>query len=381
MKLIRTEYPRVRQYVKSGNLYFAVDLRRKNHQGRKFKNFTKRQDALDYASKIGEQVSLKGIQSIAESDPRIKGWQEQCAIYNHTLDDAVALALEHWDAEQRQKTIPLIPQLCEKWIHDKLHDTLKPLRPRTLDSIQTAGNKFARDFATAKITDLQREDVELYLNKMETSNQYKKNIKNYLGQFYNWCIRKGYCEKNPCENIVIGVVHDEVGFYTVEQVKTMLDICKRDENKHMLPYFVLGLFGGIRPAEIERMDWSNIHLEGKYIQLPITMTKTKKSRTFDMTDTLFKWLDYCKDIKPLIPEKRDPKRIRKEISDTFGFPWLDDGLRHTFATYYYAQPKDKGGKSLDVLRSIMGNTIGIAERFYRGSIPQAETDAYWNMIP
>jgi len=381
MKPIRTEYPKVRQYVKSGNTYYRVDLRRKGLIGPKTKNFSSRTDALDYARKIGEQVAQTGIKSIAQVDGKYADWQASCAVYGKTLDQAVELALTHWALEQHQSKTPLMEQLCKDWIYDKMHDTLKPLRERSLQSIQTTGNKFARDFEGKHVTDFKREDVEDYLNGMEASNQYKKNIKNYLGQFFNWCVRKGHCDKNPCEDIVISVVHDEVEFYKVEQVKTMLQTCMQPEHKHMLPYFVLGLFGGIRPQEIERMTWENIHMEDKYIQLPIGITKTKKSRTFDMPDTLYRWLDYCKDIKPLIPERGNPKKLRQAVSDTFEFKWLADGIRHTFATYYYAQPKEKGGKSLDILRSIMGNTIGIAERFYKGAIPQAETELYWNITP
>jgi hypothetical protein len=45
MKTIRKEWPRVRQYVKAGNTYFHVDLRRKHYQGQKWKNFNSRADS------------------------------------------------------------------------------------------------------------------------------------------------------------------------------------------------------------------------------------------------------------------------------------------------------------------------------------------------
>ena len=58
MKTIRKEWPRVRQYVKAGNSNFHLDLRRKHYQGQKWKNFNRRDKALDYASKIGSKSAI-----------------------------------------------------------------------------------------------------------------------------------------------------------------------------------------------------------------------------------------------------------------------------------------------------------------------------------
>lgn len=85
MKLIRKEYPRVYGYVNHGKTYFRVDLRRKGLIGPKTKNFKSREDALAYARAIGDKVNLHGIHAIAQSDPMLKTWQLQCAVFNHTF--------------------------------------------------------------------------------------------------------------------------------------------------------------------------------------------------------------------------------------------------------------------------------------------------------
>jgi hypothetical protein len=64
MKTIRKEWPRVRQYVKAGNTYFSVDLRRKHYQGQKWKNFTSRDKALEFASHIGKKVATSGVEPL-----------------------------------------------------------------------------------------------------------------------------------------------------------------------------------------------------------------------------------------------------------------------------------------------------------------------------
>jgi hypothetical protein len=86
VKTIRKEWPKVRQYVKSGNTCYQVDLRRKDYQGLKWKNFTDRAAALAYASEVAEKVAKDGVSSISVVgiDLRIQAWSEQFAIYDKT---------------------------------------------------------------------------------------------------------------------------------------------------------------------------------------------------------------------------------------------------------------------------------------------------------
>ena len=60
MKTIRKDWPRVRQYVKGGNFYYQVDLRRKHHRGQKWRNFTTRDEALHYGEIISSVPESMG---------------------------------------------------------------------------------------------------------------------------------------------------------------------------------------------------------------------------------------------------------------------------------------------------------------------------------
>ncbi|SRR6266567_3558806 len=118
MKTIRKEWPRVRQYVKSGNTYFAVDLRRKHYQGQKWKNFNSRDKALDYALKIGSKVAKSGIDSIraVHEGDRVKGWGEQCALYGKTVEQAIQTALVVWEKERKVMEWPFMSELLSVWM-------------------------------------------------------------------------------------------------------------------------------------------------------------------------------------------------------------------------------------------------------------------------
>src|ERR1035437_672885 len=103
MKTIRKDWPRVRQYVKAGSTYFHVDLRLKHYQGQKFKNFTSRDKALEFASEIGKKVAMSGVDSIraVQEGDRVKAWGEQCALYGKTVEQAIETALAVWGRERK----------------------------------------------------------------------------------------------------------------------------------------------------------------------------------------------------------------------------------------------------------------------------------------
>jgi hypothetical protein len=99
-KLIRKEFPKVRQYQKRGYTYYAVDLRRAFWKGQPFKNFSNRTDALKYANELGESVQTNGVASVAKNlanfeDERLTRWNEQLGAHGKSVEDAVEFLLAH----------------------------------------------------------------------------------------------------------------------------------------------------------------------------------------------------------------------------------------------------------------------------------------------
>ena len=55
------------------------------------------------------------------------------------------------------------------------------------------------------------------------------------------------------------------------------------ENRHMTAFFALGIFGGLRPEEIQKMTWQkNIKMDSREIFISHDISKTKADRQFTM---------------------------------------------------------------------------------------------------
>ncbi len=377
MKTIRKDWPKVSQYVKAGNTYFSVDLRRRHYRGQKWKNFTSRDEALKFAADLGKKVAKSGIDSIqaVHEGDRVKAWGEQCALYGKTVEQAIDTALKLWEQERKIKESPFMSELLSLWMLDKIENPLKPLRPRTLKSIRFMANTFKADFKDARIKQIDRARLEKYLRGKDVSNQTRKNLRNYLGQFFNWAIRNGHCEKNPVEQIQVHVQNGVPEYFKIEQCVSILQELLKEEHASVKAYFVLCLFGGIRPEEAQRLAWeANVKMDTEEIYIPATIAKTKRDRMFAMPPILKLWLEFCPQDKPLIPANL--RKLKDKVIKSLNFPWIQDGLRHTFATFHYAKHK-----SLDELRHIMGNSPNVIERFYKGAISPKLVDLFWSLTP
>ncbi len=359
-------------------MYFVVDLRRKHYIGPSFKWYKKsdREACFKFAREVGEKVNKRGVSSISVLgvDPRVVAWTEQFAIYNKTLEEGINRGLAEFEKERVVKSSPYMGELLTVWMDDKLTDTFKPLRERSKQSIRQMANTFKSDFGMIRMKEITRETVETYLKNKGVKNQTQKNLKNYLGQFFNWAKMKRFHDTNPVEGLEISVQRASPKFFTVDQCQTIIDESIKHE---MTSYFVLCLFAGIRPKEVERMTWENVNLNTKEIILPFSITKTKKDRLFVMSDNLVVWLKQLDRALPLINTnyKRQKNKVFNSLKN-LKVDWIQDGLRHTFATFHYAKHK-----SLELLRHDMGNSPDIIERFYKGMIDKVEVERFWQIKP
>lgn len=186
---------------------------------------------------------------------------------------------------------------------------------------------------------------------------------------------KGYYDKNPVEKIQIHVQTGVPQFFKVEETVAILKKVLEEENNSVMAYFVLCLFGGIRPEEAQQMKWKeNVKMDTKEVYIPAAISKTKKDRLFAMDPLLHLWLQFCSQDEPLI--RVNLRRLKDKVTKSLKFEWIQDGLRHTFATFHYAKHK-----KLEDLRHIMGNSPGVIERFYKGAISAKSVETFWLLTP
>jgi len=191
------------------------------------------------------------------------------------------------------------------------------------------------------------------------------------------------------------VVEGEVGILTPKQAGALLGAA----NAEILPAVAIGLFCGLRVAELQRLDWEEVRLDLGHVRVKASKAKSARNRIVPISDNLRAWITpHAKVSGPVWPpngrklfeEARlavgfgSPKEVAKSVKANEKNPekkvlleWPDNALRHSFATYHLAHHKNAAELALH-----MGHTSpALIFAHYREVVSDADGAAYWGLRP
>ena len=135
-----------------------------------------------------------------------------------------------------------------------------------------------------------REDLEEWLDESDWAARTKCNKLTTLTTYYTFAIEKGFCNVNPVTNIKRPKVDDEpIGVLTPEQTQALLNQAAKDHKK-MVGGLAIAIFGGLRRSEVCGLDWDEVHLQEREIEVLASKAKTRQRRVVQINETLAKWL-------------------------------------------------------------------------------------------
>lgn len=202
-----------------------------------------------------------------------------------------------------------------------------------------------------------------------------------LSSLFSWSMEapRHWMKSNPAKDVPRDDTgSDEVLTFTETAAEKILVACPTYD---LLEYHCLGFFAGIRPEELKRTEEKFINLPERVIVLPPKVTKTNKRRVIEITDTLAEWLEWLnaqRGIKHgLVVSSTNLRRRLRAMRDDAGVEWIQDGMRHTYASNWLAKYKDEhrlrdnlGHKSSDELWNS-----------YHKAKTVKEAEAFWALTP
>jgi len=315
--------------------------------------------------------------------------------FGKTLSDAVSFYKEFLLAEQAKEESQTITTMVDLWQkHKTAKRGLKILRQATIDDINETSKILKREFGIYKILEINKKLFEEYFNKIQVGQRRKFNLRSRFSQFFNWCINEHEISlKNPLEKIVIEVPEKEVPILTSEEAEKLMRLCQTT-HPELIAYHAVSLFGGLRPTEALLLDWQDIHLDENELKVKAGTSKTKKSRSVPINETLKAWLSSIQHPKNgrIIQTSNDREhfeklraglgyKVRKQNPN--GMKWPEDILRHSFGTYWLKiyDKENKTHNNKYVLADIMGNSPKIIEDHYKAIVKSSEAEKYWKILP
>ena len=291
-----------------------------------------------------------------------------------TLSRAVGLYLDALEAERKSQTyINTQKHRLERFTADFSPSCIVAMiSPEKIE-------KWIKNLKTMAYKAVAKDRHERIETNIEATPETKNNYRRTLSALFNFCFRKDFIQRNPIEKVAtITKGKKEPEVYKVNEVRYMMN--RSPEKSEIRAFLAIGAFGGLRVAEIQRLTWDRIHLKEKEIVLDASITKTSQRRIVKMTDNLVEWLTpYISEMLQgglVIKNKNIFRKELEKFREANKINWIDNGLRHSGASYYLALTKNANETAEQ-----MGHAVDVLKQNYNGLARERDAIKYFEIDP
>lgn len=289
--------------------------------------------------------------------------------------------------ELPDKMLPVaVNEMIETRTKDGTGDAYVKLLKVYLNQLKESFNCQVRAVTSGQLAD--------YLRDLKVSARSKNNARATVGAFLKFCKERGWLPRDH-EGIELVPKFKEkptdITIYSPWEVTQFLNYSRTE----MVPFLAIGAFAGLRSAEIERLDWSEVHLKDRFIEIKAAKAKTASRRIVPISANLAKWLKpHVKDEGRVVPFDNvnkqigwlveDTNKALKEAAEKAGkdpekakkVKWKKNALRHSFISYRVAKTQDVPQVALEA-----GNSPQIIFQHYRELVQPKEAKAWFAIVP
>jgi integrase len=366
---------KVRKYSDSNrkHLRFVVNYREAGKRKRTF--FETKEAANKFVAFKNDELKRNGVEH-AEFPTSLRVMAqnavEKLKPFGKTIADAVTHYVAHLKATERSCNAE---QLAKELLAAKKADGIGE---RHLQDIRSRLGVFAEKFDGQAIATITSAQIDDWLRSLPVAPTTRNHYRTVVGLAFNYAIGRRYAVENPAEQTTkVKEPHREIGILTITQATRLLGSTAPD----LLPYVAIALFAGLRPSEIERLDWSDINFDSGLIKVEAvkgTRRNTRRRRFVKIMPNLRDWLLPFRKLKGHITPQTKFRQFFDQARETAELlaHWKEDAMRHSFASYHLAHFKDENALALE-----MGNSPDVIIARYRELVTPKEAARFWEIKP
>ena len=277
---------------------------------------------------------------------------------------------EHQLKEEGKKKECLLSECMEKYLKG-----LAGRRSVYLNSLRWYLEKFLSRVGEMPVTRMSYQLVETVYQ--EISLRSRASWKNRLSGFFSWCVKHEYLPENYVRKLQLPRLDREAPrILSLEECRRLLRGCREED----LGQIVLELFGGVRPAEAQKLSQSYINEKLTEIKIGGEMAKTRSFRLVPIAPNMAEWMKLCFNREKVTVESKGKNKIRKSrryLARLLGLKnWPRDCLRHTAASMRLQRDKNAEKVALD-----LGNSPAVLHRYYKNLVSEEDCRAFWSLNP
>lgn len=398
-KTIPTDWPhevtfgRVRVSVyrrKRANGTFGFEVANYSGGSRRLESFPDAAKALDRADQIARQISegdvlaanlrnedagafASALQTLAPFNvpiPAVASTVAECLKLVGDLPSLLAAAKLYASRNRKveRKTVRAVVDelLAVKTARGSSVRYLQDLRSR-LGLFADAIRKDACEVTTG--------EIQSWLDARKLAPQTYANFRRVIHLAFEFAIARGYASENPAAGVEVQKVRGgDTEIFTPEEMAKLLSAAAVE----ILPCLAIGGFSGLRSAEIERLDWSEIDLKRGWITVGSAKSKTGSRRMVAIAPNLAAWLAHHARASGQVWTGTHEQYYAAQQATALAakVPWKANALRHSYASYRCAQTGDAGKVAGE-----LGNSAAVVHRHYRELVTPDQAEAWFGIRP
>jgi integrase len=308
-----------------------------------------------------------------------------CAIFGEAADligheNIVAACKAYARRAPAARTPLLVGQAVLELIDAK---TARGRSARTLQDLRSRLGRFAGDHKGRNLGELTTAGLQCWLDRLtgadgkHLSALSRRNFAVVIGTLFEFHRRRGVVGDNPARDLERESVKrtGEIEFWTAQEAAAILGAIAPEARAAL----VLGLFVGLRSAEICRITWGDVNHAAGHVVIAGTEAKTGSRRLAPIPANAAEWL------RPLTGPTDAPifagdatqfARAVSEACRATGTRRIANGARHSAITFAVAQSGDVARVALQ-----SGNSPAVVHQHYRGLTTEADARAFFALRP
>jgi len=277
------------------------------------------------------------------------------------------------------RVLPIIvPDLVAAFMASRDRTTRmgRPASPEYARDIERRLGKLSAAFPADTADAITSPRLEAWIDATGQKGRHRFNTLRLVRTLLKWGQKRGNLPEGdlPTDKLeIVAPVDDSaIEIFNPQELARLMAAAKTE----MVPFLALGAFAGLRTAEIQRLDWSDLKLERGFVEVGADKAKTKSRRLVPVLPALAAWLMPIRKPSGLVlPFVNVAKQIGW-ISRDAKVPWKHNALRHSFISYRIAVTQSAEQTAFEA-----GNSSQMLFRHYRELVTPAEAQAWFSVLP
>ena len=368
----------------SGSIAYRVDIAATITGGvREQRQFPTLEEAREHARKRHSEVTRLGhdafLLTSSQRNDAVRAF-EVLKPFKLTLWEAAKLAVSHLPTNRGQVSVAELRKLFLA-APGRRKSQLVQRRPLTLHNLEWRTNRFAREHGERPLLEVSSNTVAQWLSSL--GKQSPVSLNNYrrtLHAMFGFAVAEGYCVTNPVKKIPLFAVPDKTpSILTVESATRLIAVAAESDAKlGLLGYITLGLFAGLRAAEIQRLDWAAINWDRRMVTIDGSIAKTGSIRNVPLSPNALAWLKLKAAHSGKVAPRNINHRLRRLRFMAGIEKWDGNELRHSFASYHFDLHQNG-----PLTAAQLGHSSGCQLLFehYRSLVPLGDGQRFFEITP